>query len=62
MYDPELDKWTVKANMPSAQLGLSTTAINGKIYAIFFKLTHSLPILLDLLNFYVIIKMGLCIQ
>jgi N-acetylneuraminic acid mutarotase len=33
-YDPLLDKWTKKADMPTARMFLATEAVNGKIYAI----------------------------
>lgn len=33
-YDPATDKWTKKADMPTARRSLSTSVINGKIYAI----------------------------
>ena len=33
-YDPVTDTWTRKADMPTARLGLSTSAVDGKIYAI----------------------------
>jgi N-acetylneuraminic acid mutarotase len=33
-YDPGADKWTRKADMPTSRWGLSTCAVNGKIYAI----------------------------
>jgi len=33
-YDPVTDKWTKKANMPTARECLSTCTVNGKIYAI----------------------------
>ena len=32
-YDPVTDKWTSKSNMPTARAFLSTSAVNGKIYA-----------------------------
>ena len=34
MYDPATDTWTKKADMPTARDVLSTSAVNGKIYAI----------------------------
>ena len=34
VYDPATDTWITKANMPTARLGLSTSVVNGKIYAI----------------------------
>ncbi|MFC1718812.1 sigma-70 family RNA polymerase sigma factor [Candidatus Poribacteria bacterium] len=34
VYDPATDTWTKKADMPTPRLGLSTTVMNGKIYAI----------------------------
>ena len=33
-YDPTTDTWTKKADMPSPRGGLSTSVVNGKIYAI----------------------------
>jgi RNA polymerase sigma factor (sigma-70 family) len=33
-YDPKIDKWTKKANMPTARCGIITVAANGKIYVI----------------------------
>ncbi|MFC1715844.1 Kelch repeat-containing protein, partial [Candidatus Poribacteria bacterium] len=33
-YDPATDTWTAKADMPTARTGLSTSVVNGKIYAI----------------------------
>jgi len=33
-YDPAADKWTKKVSMPTARGGLSTSAVNGRIYAI----------------------------
>ena len=33
-YDPVTDKWTKKADMPTARAWFSTSAVNGKIYAI----------------------------
>lgn len=33
-YDPQADTWTKKANMPTPRSHLSTSAVNGKIYAI----------------------------
>jgi RNA polymerase sigma factor (sigma-70 family) len=33
-YDPATDKWTKKADMPTARWGLSASVLNGKIYAI----------------------------
>jgi len=33
-YDPTTNTWTKKADMPTARTGLSTSAVNGKIYAI----------------------------
>jgi RNA polymerase sigma factor (sigma-70 family) len=33
-YDPKKDKWTKKANIPTARCGASTVAVNGKIYVI----------------------------
>ena len=32
-YDPATDTWTKKADMPTARQFLSTSAVNGKIYA-----------------------------
>jgi N-acetylneuraminic acid mutarotase len=32
-YDPATDTWTTKADMPTARFGLSTSVVNGKIYA-----------------------------
>jgi len=34
VYDPATDTWTSGAPMPTARLGLSTSAVNGRIYAI----------------------------
>jgi N-acetylneuraminic acid mutarotase len=33
-YDPATNKWTIKADMPTARGGLATSVVNGKIYAI----------------------------
>jgi N-acetylneuraminic acid mutarotase len=33
-YDPKLDKWTKKADMPTPRNGLSTSVVDGIIYAI----------------------------
>jgi len=33
-YDPDLDKWTQKTDMPTSRYWLSASAVNGKIYAI----------------------------
>jgi len=33
-YDPATDTWTRKADMPTARSGLTTCAVNGKMYAI----------------------------
>jgi hypothetical protein len=33
-YDPITDTWTRKANMPTARWGLSSSAVDGKIYAV----------------------------
>ena len=33
-YDPATNKWTMKADMPTARGGLATSVVNGKIYAI----------------------------
>jgi RNA polymerase sigma factor (sigma-70 family) len=33
-YDPMADKWTKKSDMPTARCYLSTSVVNGKIYAI----------------------------
>ena len=33
-YDPVADKWTEKADMPTARYVLSASSVNGKIYAI----------------------------
>jgi len=33
-YDPLIDTWTKKANMPTARMFLTTSAVGGKIYAI----------------------------
>jgi N-acetylneuraminic acid mutarotase len=33
-YDPVTDRWTRKADMPTARGFLSASAVNGKIYAI----------------------------
>ena len=33
-YDPETDTWTKKADMPTDRAYLSSSAVNGKIYAI----------------------------
>jgi len=32
-YDPATDTWTAKADMPKARYGLSTSVVDGKIYA-----------------------------
>ena len=34
MYDPETDTWARKANMPTARSAVSTSVVDGKIYAI----------------------------
>jgi N-acetylneuraminic acid mutarotase len=34
VYDPVTDKWTKKTGMPTARYGVSTSAVNGKIYVI----------------------------
>jgi hypothetical protein len=34
VYDPATDTWTRKADMPTPRTFLSTSAVNGKIYAI----------------------------
>jgi N-acetylneuraminic acid mutarotase len=34
VYDPVTDKWTDKADLPTARGGLSTSVVNGKIYAV----------------------------
>ena len=34
VYDPATDTWTMKADMPTARTFLSTSVVNGKIYAI----------------------------
>jgi N-acetylneuraminic acid mutarotase len=34
MYDPATDTWTKKADMPTARARLSTSVVDGKIYAI----------------------------
>jgi N-acetylneuraminic acid mutarotase len=34
MYDPETDSWTRKADMPTARESLTTSAVNGKIFAV----------------------------
>jgi N-acetylneuraminic acid mutarotase len=34
VYDPDTDTWTSKSEMPTARQGLSTSVVNGKIYAI----------------------------
>jgi N-acetylneuraminic acid mutarotase len=33
-YDPDIDKWTQKTDMPTSRYWLSASAVNGKIYAI----------------------------
>jgi N-acetylneuraminic acid mutarotase len=33
-YDPATDTWATKTDMPTARSGLSTSVVNGKIYAI----------------------------
>jgi N-acetylneuraminic acid mutarotase len=33
-YDPVTDKWTKKVDMPTGRKYLSTSVVNGKIYAI----------------------------
>ena len=33
-YDPATDRWTKRRDMPTARFGLSTSVVNGKIYAI----------------------------
>ena len=33
-YDPVTDVWTTKTSMPTSRTFLSTSAVNGKIYAI----------------------------
>ena len=33
-YDPKTDTWTRKADMPTARGALTTSVVNGKIYAI----------------------------
>jgi N-acetylneuraminic acid mutarotase len=33
-YDPVADTWTRKADMPTSRMGLSTSVVNGVIYAI----------------------------
>jgi hypothetical protein len=33
-YDPATDKWTKKADMPTARYWLSTSSVDGRIYAI----------------------------
>lgn len=33
-YDPVTDTWTEKVNMPTPRISLSTSVVNGKIYAI----------------------------
>lgn len=33
-YDPVINKWAKKANMPTERAGLDTSVVNGKIYAI----------------------------
>lgn len=34
MYDPETDRWTQKADMPTPRLHVCTSVVDGKIYAI----------------------------
>ena len=34
VYNPATDTWTKKADMPTARWGLSTSVVNGRIYAI----------------------------
>jgi len=34
IYDPATDSWTRGSDMPTARAGLSTSVVNGKIYAI----------------------------
>lgn len=34
VYDPVTDKWTKKADMPTARMGLSSGVVDGKVYAI----------------------------
>jgi hypothetical protein len=34
MYDPTIDAWEPKAEMPTERLGYSASAVNGRIYAI----------------------------
>ena len=33
-YDPVIDTWTKKTNMPTARAYFSTSVVNGRIYAI----------------------------
>jgi hypothetical protein len=33
-YDPATDTWTKKSDMPTARFALTSSAVNGKIYAI----------------------------
>jgi len=33
-YDPETDTWEKKADIPTPRWGLSTSVVDGKIYAI----------------------------
>ena len=33
-YDPMLDKWTKRTDMPTARMFLTTSVVNGRIYAI----------------------------
>ncbi len=34
VYDPTTDTWMTKAHMPTPRAGLSTSVVDGKIYAI----------------------------
>lgn len=34
VYDPSTDKWMERADMPTARMYISTSAVGGKLYAI----------------------------
>jgi N-acetylneuraminic acid mutarotase len=34
VYDPETDTWTQGVDMPTQRVGLSTSVVDGKLYAI----------------------------